>query len=214
MKNAGKGITEWVSGFSLPSLTRDAEIAVYLIHNSRDPEDYFFLFDFEEFVDRSKGGVFMRPTLRVFAGRDDFSRSDFARQFRVVFASEFDRMRRDLAQKKGKRGWLDFEFGLGGALDLLGSLVSNLMLAIALSVGKQPLGQLAMPGFLKGKSAEAKLADEIDRTKERVEVALRKIDIRDASRALRARVSRWPEGQERRVGPRRLAIARLCAKPS
>jgi hypothetical protein len=39
------------------------------------------------------------------------------------------------------------------------------------------LGQLALPGFLKGKSAEAKLADEIERTKGRVETALAALDV-------------------------------------
>ena len=54
---------------------REVAIAVYLIHNSRDPGDYFFVFDFEEFVARSKSGVFAPPALRVFAGRDDFNRT-------------------------------------------------------------------------------------------------------------------------------------------
>ena len=53
---------------TLPTLTREAEIAVYMVHNSRDPDDYFFLFDFEEFVDRSSHGAFVRPVLRILAG--------------------------------------------------------------------------------------------------------------------------------------------------
>ena len=177
MSQANRGIGDWVRGWSLPTLTRDAEIAVYMVHNSRDAEDYFFLFDFEMFVDRSSGGFFVRPKLRVFAGRDDFSRSDFAKAFRDVFAREFDRMRAELAAKKGKKGWLDWGIGFPNPVDLIGSLVSNLVLALALSVGKQLLGQVAMPRFLKGKSAEAKLADEIDRSKAQVEAALQRIEI-------------------------------------
>ncbi|MEM9392584.1 MAG: hypothetical protein AAGA38_01905 [Pseudomonadota bacterium] len=156
------------------NLMKEAEIAVYMVHNSRDPEDYFFLFDFEEFVDRSRGGVFVRPVLRIYAGRDDFSRTQFARQFREVFAREFDRMRAELAEANGKRGWLDW---FGGPVDLITGLVGNLILAIALSVGRSLLGSMTMPGFLKRRSAEAKLADEIDRTKGQVEAALARIEI-------------------------------------
>lgn len=158
----------------LPTLGREAEIAVYLIHNSNDAEDYFFLFDFEEFVDRSKGGIFVRPVLRVFAGRDDFSRVRFARQFREVFAREFDRMRSELGNKGEKRGWLSWNFNV---VDLISDFVATMVLAVALSLGKALFGWVKVPGFLKGRSAEAKLADEIDRTKGQVEAALADLDV-------------------------------------
>lgn len=161
----------------MPDLTKKAEISVYLVHNSRDPEDYFFLFDFEEFVDRSDGGYFVRPVIRIFSGRDDFSRTRFARQFREVFAHEFDRMRAELAAKKGKRGWLSWGFGLNSAVEIVGGLVGNLVLAAALSIGKKVLGDISLPRILAGKSDEAKLADEIDRTKDKVEKALTEIEI-------------------------------------
>ncbi len=172
-----KKIFESLPDFKAPDLARKAEISVFMIHNSRDPEDYFFLFDFEEFVDRSNGGYFVRPVLRVFAGRDDFSRTSFAREFREVFAREFDRMRAELAEKKGKRGWLTWSFGLNSALDVIGGLVGNLVLAIALSVGRKVVGDISLPRLLAGKSDEAKLADEIDRTKGKVENALTEIEI-------------------------------------
>ncbi len=159
----------------MPTLGREAEIAVYLIHNSGDAEDYFFLFDFEEFVDRSKAGMFVRPVLRVFAGRDDFSRVRFARQFREVFAREFDRMRGELGGKGETRGWLSWNFNV---VDLVSDFVATMVLGIALSVGRMVLGKMAVPGFLKGKSAEAKLADEIDKTKGQVEAALAELDVR------------------------------------
>lgn len=162
---------------TLPTLTREAEIAVYMVHNSRDPEDYFFLFDFEEFVDGSKHGAFVRPVLRIFAGRDDFSRTTFAREFRAVFATEFDRMRAALAEKKGRRGWLDWNFGVGAAFDILGGLVANLVLATALSLGRSVFGGLKMPALLRGKSDEAKLAGEIEATKKKVETALARIEV-------------------------------------
>ncbi|MEX0283534.1 MAG: hypothetical protein AB3N23_02890 [Paracoccaceae bacterium] len=156
----------------LPRLKREAEIAVYLIHNSPDAEDYFFLFDFEEFVERSQGGVFVRPVLKVFAGRDDFSRTLFARQFREVFAVEFDRMREELAQSKRASGWISWKFGVGSVVDLVGGMVANLVLAVALSLGKSLLSLVSLPSFLKGRSDDAKLADEIEQMKGRVERAL------------------------------------------
>lgn len=176
MRGLGKAITDTVGNLSLPTLGRDAEIDVYLVHNSPDPEDYFFLFDFEEFVARSGGGIFVRPVLRVYAGRDDFSRMQFARQFRAVFAAEFDRMRAELAGGKERRGWLDWNFGFDGA-SLISGLVANLVLAIALQAGRAVLGQIRLPRMLRGKSAEARLAEEIDRTKGQVETALERIAV-------------------------------------
>lgn len=162
---------------SLPTLTKETEIAVYLVHNSRDEEDYFFLFDFEEFADRSKHGVFVRPVLRLFAGREDFSRSAFAKEFRAVFAREFDAMRAALAEKKGKRGWLTWNFGVNSAVDMLGGLVANLVLATALSLGKTVFGDIQRPAFLRGKTDEAKLLDEIETTKRKVETALERFEV-------------------------------------
>lgn len=162
---------------TLPSLTKEAEIAVYMVHNSRDAEDYFFLFDFEEFAARSGSGIFVRPVLRVFAGRDDFSRSAFAQEFRAVFAREFDAMRAALANKQGKRGWLSWNFGLNSAVDILGGLVANLVLATALSLGKTVFGDIKRPAFLRGKTDEAKLQNEIEATKRKVETALERIDV-------------------------------------
>jgi hypothetical protein len=169
-----KGLSDKIPEMSLPTLGREAEIAVYLVHNSGDAEDYFFLFDFEEFVDRSKGGIFVRPILRVFAGRNDFSRTRFARQFREVFGREFDRMRADQVGKGKSGGWLSWNFNV---VDLISDFVATLVLGFALSLGRMVLGQLAVPSFLKGKSAEAKLADEIDRTKGQVETALAALDV-------------------------------------
>jgi hypothetical protein len=164
-----------LSGLSLPTLGKETEIAVYMVHNSDDAEDYFFLFDFEEFADRSRAGIFVRPVLRVYAGRDDFSRATFSREFRAVFAREFDRMRSELAKGRGKMGWLTW--GSNSVMDLIGGFVANLVLAVALSLGKQVLSMVGLADILKGRSAEAKLADEIDRTKGKVETALSALEV-------------------------------------
>lgn len=176
-----KGIRDKILGslpdLKWPELTKEVKIAVYLIHNSTDPEDYFFLFDFEEFVDRSKSGLFARPVIQIFAGRDDFSRTQFARAFREVFATEFDRMRVEVSKGNGKRGWLDWGSGLGIDTGSISAFVSSILLAIALSAGRSVLPRIPTPSFLKGRSAEAKLADEIDKTKVKVEKALRDIQV-------------------------------------
>jgi len=177
MSNIGSRVSGVISGWSLQSMTRDAEIDVYLVHSSSDPEDYFFLFDFETFVERSKGGIFVRFKLRVFAGRSDFGRLVFARQFRQVFAGEFDEMRSELSAKSGKSGWLDWSFPFSVASDLIGGFVANLVLAIALSVGGKLFGGISVPKFLKRKSATIKLEEEIDQTKSQVENALTVIDV-------------------------------------
>ena len=41
-----RDLRDALSGLSLPTLGREAEIAVYMVHNTDDAEDYFFLFDF------------------------------------------------------------------------------------------------------------------------------------------------------------------------
>ena len=62
-----KKIFESLPEFRAPDLSRKAEISVFLIHNSRDSEDYFFLFDFEEFVEKFERRVlFVRPVIRDF----------------------------------------------------------------------------------------------------------------------------------------------------
>lgn len=179
MRDFGKKLMEKLPSvslgdLSLPDVTREVEIAVYLVHNSNDAEDYFFLFDFEEFVENSRSGLFVRPVLRVFAGRDDFSRTLFARQFREVFANEFDRMRTELAaSKNSKWGWLSF----GNAINLVGGLVSNLVLALALSAGSKVMQGLGIARVFTAKSDETKLRDEIEKTKSQVETALERIEI-------------------------------------
>ncbi|WP_039017071.1 hypothetical protein [Halocynthiibacter namhaensis] len=176
MKGIGKAIWDRMPEVKLPEvklpeLTREAEIAVYMVHRSVDAEDYFFLFDFEEFVAKSEGGIFVRPVLRIFTGRDDFSRTRFARQFREVFASEFDRMRSEAANKKS--GWLSW----ASAGEFLGGAIANLVLAIALGAGKQVLNFTGLAGLVKGKSDEAKLRDEFEQTKAKVETALSHIEV-------------------------------------
>ncbi|GAA6162785.1 hypothetical protein NBRC116590_04890 [Pelagimonas sp. KU-00592-HH] len=173
MLSFGKRLLNQLPDLSLPEMTREVEIAVYLVHNSTDPEDYFFLFDFEEFVEKSKAGLFVRPVIRIFAGRDDFSRTIFAREFREVFSREFDRMRAELAAKKNRFGWLSF----GTAFDLLSGFVSSIVLSIALSAGNKILERIGVGALLKGKSDGAKLRDEIEKTKSQVETALQRIEI-------------------------------------
>ena len=61
-------MNNWLSGLPFPRLMREVEIASYLVHNSSDPEDNFFLFDFEEFVARSESGLFVRPVFADIRG--------------------------------------------------------------------------------------------------------------------------------------------------
>ncbi|MEM1266126.1 MAG: hypothetical protein AAGI50_08935 [Pseudomonadota bacterium] len=159
------------------SLTRRVTIPVYMVHNSGDPEDYFFLVDFEAFVARSREGLFVRPQLKILAGRDDFNRQTFARQFREVFAQEFDAMRAALAAEKGRRGWLDWDLGLAIAPNLIGGLIANIILAIALRLGRTLLPDIRLPGWVRGRSAETKLEDEIAGIRDRVDSALETIEI-------------------------------------
>jgi len=176
-----KGLADKALGalpeMSLPTLGSEAEIPVYLIHNSPDAEDYFFLFDFETFVDRSKSGMFVRPKLQLWAGRDDFDRVLLARQFRQSFAAEFDRMRAELGSRKSDRGWLTWDFGLDLAGQALSDFVAYLVILIAVGAGKALTSLISLPDWMKGRSAEAKVEDKIDDLKGRVDTALERIDL-------------------------------------
>ncbi|WP_299962776.1 hypothetical protein [uncultured Roseobacter sp.] len=167
-------------GVSLPTLGRQVALPVYLIHNSADAEDYFFIFDFEEFVEQSRQGWFVRPKLQLWAGRSDFNRRAFARQFRESFAQEFDLARSELAAQSGtKRGWFG---GLPGffrdiAAPSLPGVLANLVLLVAVSAGSKVLGQILPRGWLQQKSAAQKLEDGIAETKGKVDAALEQIEI-------------------------------------
>lgn len=162
-------------GIGLPEVGRTVEIPVYMIHNSASAEDYFFLFDFEEFVERSRDGVFVRPKLLIWAGRRDFDRGEFAHQFRVAFSREFDAARASLAAQGGKvkRGWFDWNLGF----DLASQLVANVILLIALTAGRQILKALPFAGIGSEKSDTVKLEDSIRATQAKVDGALRDVDV-------------------------------------
>ncbi|WP_342075245.1 hypothetical protein [Yoonia sp. SS1-5] len=152
-----------------PTLGKTVDIPVYVIHNSADAEDYFFIFDFEQFVERSRQGMFVRPKLQVWAGRNDFARGAFARQFRESFTHEFEAARVALGSEKDNgRGWFSWSMGF----DLLPSFVAHVVLLVALSAGKMVLSALPLPGFLRGKSDAEKLEGKIDEMQTKVDQAL------------------------------------------
>lgn len=163
----------------MPTLGREVAIPVYLVHTGPDPEAYFFIFDFEEFVERSREGIFVRPKLKLWAGRQDFSRTEFAREFRISFGREFEAARIALgAQKKGS-GWFGWLRGVSG--ELIGSSIAqfaaNVVLLVALSAGRMVLSQILPAALSRVKSDEAKLEQSIEETKEKVDAALRDFEV-------------------------------------
>lgn len=163
---------------SLPKLGREVELPVYLIHNSTDPDDYFFIFDFEDFVEQTRAGRFVRPKLRIWAGRQDFDRRQFARQMRDSFAREFDIARAQLAAQDGKsKGWFGFLRDSFGDVGSVSGFVSNVVLLMALSAGKLVLRQVLPAAWLSGKSDARKLEDGIAETKGKVDAALQDVEI-------------------------------------
>lgn len=163
---------------TLPKLGRTVEMPVYLVHNSNDAEDYFFIFDFEQFVEQTRTGVFVRPRMKIWAGRDDFDRRQFARQMRESFSREFDIARAQLASGKGRsKGWFGFLSESIGEVGSLAGFVSNVVLLIALSAGRMVLKQVLPTALLTGKSDARKLEDGISETKEKVDQALQNAEI-------------------------------------
>ena len=165
----------------LPTLGRTVEIPVYVIHNTGDPEDYFFIFDFEQFVERSRSGMFVRPRLKVWAGRNDFGRRAFARQFRESFAREFDAARAALAAGgKKEAGWFGaiVELGFGAAAQTVPGLLALIVLGIATSVGQAIWSVVPRrPRLRKSVSDEERLEASIAETQGKVDSALAAMEI-------------------------------------
>jgi len=171
-------LAQTVPKISWPTLGRTVEIPVYVIHNSPDAEDYFFIFDFEQFVEGSRDGMFVRPKLKIWAGRNDFDRAAFGRQFRTSFAAEFDAARHALAQgSSDKKGWFSWT-GLAEAVMTSGAtFVANVVLLVATSAGRMVWDALPVPNFLRGKSDATKLEDNISATQSKVDAALAAMEI-------------------------------------
>lgn len=182
MKNVRSAVAELqenLSKLSLPKLGREVAIPVFLIHNSSSSEDYYFIFDFEEFVERSQAGVFVRPKLKVWAGRDDFDRSEFASQFRQSFSQEFDAARSALvatANNKGWFGWLKTvkQDVVQGPMT---SFVANVVLLTALSAGRLVVSQVLPAGWFQGAPDSQKLEESIEATKGKVDAALAQLEL-------------------------------------
>ena len=197
----------WNSLPEMPTLGTTTDIPVYVIHNGPYKEDYFFIFDFEEFVEKSGSGRFVRPRLQVWAGRDDFDRSVFARQFRESFSAEFDVARQALREKDKTRdwGWLTWDVRTGDWDIGLSVFVAQVVLLIALSAGKFAWSSIPFPKWMTGKSNEEKLDASIRETQEKVDVALKRMKIRVhpellrqafreevAPKSLKAEEDAWP----------------------
>ena len=173
LRNALRGVR--LPSIEWPTLGRVTDIPVYVIHNSGEADDYFFIFDFEQFVERSREGAFVRPRLKVWAGRDDFDRRLFARQFRQSFAREFDAARAALeAEDDGKRGWFGWLRSLDlGAFELSPTiLAANVLLLLATTTGRVVSAMLPLPRWGRsGNEAEA-LERSIEETQAKVDAAL------------------------------------------
>lgn len=179
IKSAVSSIRMSLPPLSLPSLGREVPIPVYLVHNSPDAEDYFFIFDFEEFVERSREGMFVRPKLQVWAGRDDFDRAAFARQFRVSFSKQFDNARKALASEQTSGGWFNWISDVSKDLSMVSwhAFVAHIVLLISLSAGRKVFTAILPTGLFSGKDPARKLEDSIEDTKRKVDTALQKLEV-------------------------------------
>lgn len=179
VKRFGRKLTGALPTLSIPALGSVIDIPVYVVHNASDPNDYFFIFDFEQFVEASRGGIFVRPRLLVWAGRDDFGRRQFAKRFRESFAAEFEAARGALAQGTNEKpkGWFGWALE-SNILDFnLAAFAANVVLLVGVSAGKMALNAIPIPSLLKGKSDHAKLEQSIEDTKSKVDTALEAMNV-------------------------------------
>lgn len=154
-----------------PDLMSRVDLPVYMIHMAPGPDDYYFVFDFEELVARSREGGFVRPRIRLYAGRDDFDRQVFAGYFRQSFTREFDAMRKAQASQQ-QGGWFDrAQEGVWQAGSAWGAM-SLIVLWLALSAGKAVMPRFRLPRLLHRRSKEAQLESEIETLKGQVDAGL------------------------------------------
>ncbi len=178
MRGLKDRIWDTLPSVKMPTLGKTVDIPVYVIHNSPDPEDYFFIFDFEQFVERSQSGMFVRPRLKVWAGRSDFARGAFARQFRESFSQEFEQARQANAKgREGGSGWLDWGLSAGSIPEAIGVFAAYVVLLVASSAGKVVWSALPIPRFLRGKSDAEKMESQIIGTQSKVDAALAGLEI-------------------------------------
>ncbi|MEL6571830.1 MAG: hypothetical protein AAFQ64_09240 [Pseudomonadota bacterium] len=170
----------WNSLPDMPTLGTTVDIPVYVIHNGPYKEDYFFIFDFEEFVEKSRSGRFVRPRLQVWSGRDDFDRGVFARQFRESFSEEFDVARQALRKKDETKdwGWLTWDLRIDALDFAVAAFIAQIFLLMALSAGRLAWSAIPWPKWATGKSDEEKLEASIQETQTKVDAALKRMKIR------------------------------------
>ncbi|MEO0914865.1 MAG: hypothetical protein AAFY59_18105, partial [Pseudomonadota bacterium] len=134
----------------------------------------------EAFERDAKAGLFTRPVLKIWAGRSDFRRAGFARQFREVFAAEFGAMR---AKARAKRGW--FSFGMRDVAEgALTNFVGTLVLYVAVSTGRAAVSAVAQAfslqkllGPLAPKDRVARVEADIAEKQRVIDGALEEITI-------------------------------------
>jgi len=175
-KSIKNRVLDQLPTMQLPTLGKTVDIPVYVIHNSSDSEDYFFIFDFEQFVERSRAGMFVRPRLQIWAGRQDFARRKFARQFRESFSNEFEAARVALkGDSSDDVGWFGqvVGLGLGLAANTVPGLVALIVLSVATAAGSAIWSVLPnRPRMRKVKSDDEKLEESITETQVNVDKAL------------------------------------------
>lgn len=161
----------WAGLPERPDLMPRVDLPVYLIHTGARADDYFFVFDFERFVARSREGIFVRPRILLMAGRDDFDRPGFTGYFRQCFAKEFEAMR-DALGAEDDYGWFNrLQNGVWAAGSIAGAM-SLIVLWVAVSAGRALLPSVRLPRLLRRRSKEAQLEGEIDTLRKDVDAGL------------------------------------------
>ena len=163
------------------SLTRDAEVTLYMVHHSGDAEDYTFLIDFTAFMAESQSGVFSRPVLKIWAGRSDFDRARFARHLREAFSAEFQRLREE-RRKDTQSKTTEL---VAGALARAGDYIALLLLYAAVestrTVTRLFLSAAGLGGvaeWMQRGKPDAKIEAAIEEKKRIVDAALARLEIR------------------------------------
>lgn len=188
----------------LSSFTEQCIVPAYVIHQSGDSEDYLIHFQVEEITENLKNGIFIRPKIEIWSGRNDLNRTKLAKKLRLEFLQqleeekqkklqEHDAHRKEIAKRSEttKSNLLSRVSWLGSAI-AAALLVSNpianaVILFIAVTSGKSTISELikmlrlSMSSWAKGKTnkeKEQELEKEINSKQGTIDEALENMDIK------------------------------------
>ncbi|MEM7742768.1 MAG: hypothetical protein AAF409_03570 [Pseudomonadota bacterium] len=168
------------------TLSSDVEVPIFVIHHGPTAEDYEIVCDFQQFMTVNQSGFLSRPSLRIWAGRDDFARHTFARHLREAFSAQFEALRDEHRAERERRRWALPGVGdvILWGLSLTGGVLGSLLLLVATETGRTALDRIGaivrgtgIGRLTRSSSPEQELEALIEEKKGVIDAGLARLDV-------------------------------------